>query len=532
MFFWLLFLLPILIVLFFLALYQKQKALRKIGDPELVSQLTAGYSSKKYLLKCLLAFAAWGLIVVALANWRKPVGEEKITRNGIDLMIALDVSKSMLAEDISPNRLERAKQLIGKIIDKAGSNRVGLVTFAGKAYLQMPLNGDLAAAKMYLSASNTNTVPTQGTVIADALRMCNAAFNPNEKKYKAVLLISDGEDHDKSATLVAEQMAANGVVIHCIGIGSSEGVNLPEEGGGYQKDTDGNIIISKLNAAALSEIARSTNGQYLTFQQTDEAVKLITGAISTMDQRSVNDEGMMNFTQYFQWFLWASLLFLLLEFFISENKKHNKLLMPLQFILLIGLLLCTNATKAQEDKKLIQKGNDQYRKGNYSEALTEYKDALKKNAANAIAQYNSGNAAYKLNRSDEAISAYDEALKNLKNPKDLANAAYNKAVVLQNKKDLKGCIEAYKLALKTDPSHEDARQNLQQALIQQKKEQKQEEQQKESDKQKKEPKKPEPRLSKQDAENKLKALMQREKELQEKLHKMGRNNIDKPEKDW
>jgi Ca-activated chloride channel family protein len=206
--------------------------------------------------------------------------------------------------------------------------------------------------------------------------------------------------------------------------------------------------------------------------------------------------------------------------------------MPLQFILLIGLLLCTNATKAQEDKKLIQKGNDQYRKGNYSEALTEYKDALKKNAANAIAQYNSGNAAYKLNRSDEAISAYDEALKNLKNPKDLANAAYNKAVVLQNKKDLKGCIEAYKLALKTDPSHEDARQNLQQALIQQKKEQKQEEQQKESDKQKKEPKKPEPRLSKQDAENKLKALMQREKELQEKLHKMGRNNIDKPEKDW
>jgi Ca-activated chloride channel family protein len=521
-----------MIALYFLALYHKKKALRKIGDPELVSQLTEGYSSKKYLQKCLLAFAACGLIVVALANWRKPAGEEKITRNGIDLMIALDVSKSMLAEDISPNRLERAKQLIGKIIDKAGSNRVGLVTFAGKAYLQMPLSGDLAAAKMYLSAANTNTVPTQGTVIADALRMCNAAFNPNEKKYKAVLLISDGEDHDESATLVAEQMAANGVVIHSIGIGSPEGVNLPEEGGGYQKDANGNTIVSKLNAAALSEIATSTNGKYLTFQQTDEAVNLITGALSTMDQRTVNDEGMMNFTQYFLWFLSAAFILLLIEFFMSEKKKLNKMQMPLQFILLIGLLLCNQAIHAQEDKKLIQKGNGQYNKGKYSEALTDYKNALKKNSGNGIAQYNSGNAAYKLNNSDEAISAYDEALKNLKNPKELANAAYNKAVVLHNKKDLKGCIEAYKQALKTDPAHEDARQNLQQALIQQKKEQKQQEQQKESEKQKKEPQKPEPRLSKQDAENKLKALTQREKELQEKLHKMGRNNIDKPEKDW
>ena len=208
---WILFLIPVLVGVYFYARRKKQLAFKKIGDEALVKELTASYNRSSFWKKFVLVITAMTLILVSIANLRSNEGDQKISRNGIDVMIALDVSKSMLAKDIQPNRLERAKQLLNRLIDKMSNDRIGIVVFAGKAYLQMPLTADHSAAKMYLSAATPETVPTQGTVIADALKMCFASFNAKEKKYKAVILISDGEDHDENALKIAEQMAGEGV---------------------------------------------------------------------------------------------------------------------------------------------------------------------------------------------------------------------------------------------------------------------------------------------------------------------------------
>ena len=215
------------------------------------------YSPQKFALKFVLILGAFILGVSALANLRSPKGIEKVNRNGIDVMIAIDVSKSMLAQDIKPNRLERAKQALSKLIDKLSNDRVGIVVFAGRAYLQMPLTGDHGAAKMYLSSASTEIVPTQGTVIADALKMCYTSFNSKEKKYKAVVLISDGEDHDEGALKMAEKMAEDGIVINTVGIGSPTGSTIIDELTNRPKqDVNGNTVITRLNEEELKNDCR------------------------------------------------------------------------------------------------------------------------------------------------------------------------------------------------------------------------------------------------------------------------------------
>ena len=273
-----------------------------MGDAVLVEDLTANYNKKSYPKKFLLLFFAMTLILISLANLRTKTGSEKINRNGIDVMIAIDVSKSMLAKDIQPNRLERAKQLLNKLIDKLSNDRIGIIVFAGKAYLQMPLTADHEAAKMYLSAASTETVPSQGTVIGDALKMCYAAFNGKEKKYKAVVLISDGEDHDENAMQVATEMAQQGVVINTVGIGSPQGTTIIDElTGEEKKDNQGNIVITKLNEQALADIASKGNGVYQLYNNSETVVSNLHKSLAMMDTRNVEDESLANYKAGFNY---------------------------------------------------------------------------------------------------------------------------------------------------------------------------------------------------------------------------------------
>ena len=527
-------LIPLLVAIFFYAVNRKKIIAKKIGDPILVKQLTAGYNSKAFLLKFLLILLAFGTLIIALANLRNPASEQKISRDGIDVMLALDVSKSMLAQDITPSRLERARQVLNRLVDKLGNDRIGIVIFAGKAYLQMPLTGDHAAAKMYLSAATTESVPTQGTVIGDALKLCYASFNPKEKKYKAVVLISDGEDHDVNAVKTAEEMAASGVEIYTIGIGSPLGAPLIDEATNeMKKDNEGNTVISKLNEAELRSIADKGNGNYLLFENTDAVVSNINAQLSSMDQRSVTDDSLINYKSFFQYFLAVAFLFLCVEIFISERKKRRKNYKAV--IVSILFLAMSHAGFAQDEKAVIKNGNDAYKKKDYIKAEGEYKKALVKNAVNPIALFNVGNALYKSDKKEEALIGYNRAAEQFNLPLDKSNAYYNKGVVLQNGKKLKECIDAYKIALRLAPDNEDARQNLQKALQQQKQEQqKQQKKQDQKQEQKKEQEpKPQPsKLTKEDADNKLKALMQQEKNLQDKLHKVNMSAVNKPEKDW
>ena len=310
-----------LVMLFILVLRWKKKVKRHIGDEELVNKLTENFSPKNYNYKFYLQLAAVVLCIVAAANLRSPKTGGGGKRSGIDVMVALDVSNSMLAQDIKPNRLERARQLLSRFVEKIGDNRMGLVVFAGQAYLQMPLTADLSAAKMYISNASPDAVSLQGTVVGDALRICNASLDTKEKKYKAIILISDGEDHDTKSEEVVKQLRENGVIIHTVGIGSPEGAPIFDaETNDYKKDETGNIVISKLNEKELQQIAEETGGTYHLFSSADEVAEQLAASLNDMEKKQIGTGEQREYTPYFQLFLLAALLLLLLEVLVPERK--------------------------------------------------------------------------------------------------------------------------------------------------------------------------------------------------------------------
>jgi tetratricopeptide (TPR) repeat protein len=544
---WLLLLLPITIAIYFYAAQQKKQVFKQLGDAHLVEELSKQYNKKSFPLKFSLLFFALALIILSIANLRSMKGGQKMTRNGIDIMIALDVSKSMLAQDIAPNRLARAKQLLNTLIDKLSNDRVGIVIFAGKAYLQMPLTADHSAAKMYLAAASPQTVPTQGTVIGDALKSCYASFNNKEKKYKAVVLISDGEDHDDNAIDFAGEMAKNGVVINTVGIGSVEGSEILDESSSQPiVDKDGEVVTTKLNEKTLIDVAEKGNGQYQLYTNAETVANNIFNQLSTLDKRIINDESITQYKSWFQFLLVLALLLLLIELFISENKKIKiPKMKAIATILLVGF--CA-ASFAQTNNAAIHVGNDAYKKSDFTKAINSYKEIITKNEGNTTALYNLGNALYKTDKKEEAAMAYEKAAAKMTNTVEKSNALYNKGVVLQNNKKITESIVAYKDALKQNPTNEDARHNLQLALKQQKEEKEQkkdDKKDKEKDQKdkkdnkpnndKKQDNKPEQNksnISQKEAEQRLQALMQKEKDLQDKLHKQTSAVPEKRDKEW
>lgn len=295
---------------------------KRIGDAHLVKALIRNFSSALFNLKFGIVSIAFAAGVLTAMDLRKPGGAEGVSRKGIDLVIALDVSKSMLATDLAPNRLERAKQFIGKLMSKMPDDRIGLVVFAGNAYLQMPLTTDHGAAQLFVSAANPDAIPQQGTVISDALRMSANAFLAAERRFKAVVLISDGEDHDEEAIKTAKELSEQGMMINTIGIGSPEGSYIPDPATGQnKKDPGGNDVISKLNETELKEIAANTNGVYIRLQDSDEAVRLLQEQLSQIESKAFDDVSLLNFKAYYWWFAIAMLALLVIEFFIPETKK-------------------------------------------------------------------------------------------------------------------------------------------------------------------------------------------------------------------
>lgn len=315
-------LIPFLVFLFLYLLQWKRSTVKKIGDPKLVKQLVKTYSPGRFLVKFLLALLGFTICVVAAANLQQRADKENVTRKGLDIMIALDVSKSMLAEDLTPNRLERARQLVNRLMSRMANDRIGIVLFAGRAYLQMPLTTDHSAARMYIQQAGPAAVPTQGTVIGEALRIANTSFNSKERKFKSIVLISDGEDHDEEALPVVKTLAESGVMINTVGIGSAEGsVIIDPETGTSKKDLQGNTVVTKLNESLLQEIAKASNGVYIRLDDTDAAVQQIMDRLSTIEQKSLQDEAYIDYKSFFQWFVVAALLFLVVELFIPERKK-------------------------------------------------------------------------------------------------------------------------------------------------------------------------------------------------------------------
>ncbi len=537
-------LVPLFIFLYVTVIKWKRFTVKKIGDESLVKQLFGNYSPKRFLYKFVLVTIAFTAMVIAFSNPRIATGSVKLNRTGIDLMIAIDVSKSMLAQDVKPTRLERAKQLVARLIDKLPDDRIGLVVFAGRAYLQMPLTTDHSAAKMYLSSISTDVVPTQGTVVKDALKMCYAGFDTKENKYKAIVLISDGEDHDEDVGKITKALASEGIVTNTIGIGSPDGATIYDPATHeIKKDNEGNVVISRLNEGELQEIAKNGNGIYQLFTNADDVISRLDAALKNLGERAITEKSLTNYNNFFPWFLGVALLALLADLFTSENKRQRqvkKKLVTKPSISVSIFLFISFSSFAQDGEKMIGNGNEAYKKKDYQKAAEYYRKIPQKDPASEKAQYNLGNALYKSGKAKEAVDAYNIAIGKSSVADDKEQALYNKGVVYQNNKKLDECIDAYKKALRINPADEDARLNLQKALQKKKEDQKNENDKKNQNKDKKQneqqkpqPQKPQPsNITKQEAEEKLKALLQQEKNLQNKLRKVNVSSPEKPEKDW
>lgn len=521
--------------------------MRQIGQPTWVQRLIASYNPARYFQKFMLISLASMLLVLALANPRVQSSQNQAVKKGIDVMLALDVSKSMLAQDLKPNRLERAKQLLSKLAEQLDGNRVGLVIFAGHAYVQMPLTTDVPAAKMYINTVSTESVPTQGTVIGEALDMCNQSFDQKEKKYKAIVLVSDGEDHDAAAESQAQKLSEQGVMILTVGIGSPGGAPVFDpETNSIKRDKEGNEVISVLNEAALKAIAAKGNGRYYYYAQTDETVDGLVKEINGVEQRAISDNSGASYQSFYPYLLALALLLLVLEWLLSDRHRRQvvKPGMSILFFCFIG------SAQAQHSSELIKEGIDAYQQKNYTLAIDKFTQAKAAPKAAPVASYNLGNALFKAGKPDEALRAYDEAIKGFGYHKHKSNAWYNKGVVWHQQHKLPECIDAYKKSLKLDPANEDARLNLQRALQEQKQQQDQQKKDANKDKKKqdqpkdqqpkdnKDPSKNKPReesspkMSKAEAERQLKNLMQYEKQIQDRMQKARMASPVKPEKDW
>jgi Ca-activated chloride channel homolog len=547
--------LPLLLLLLWVLLRWKRKTVSRIGDPSLVRRLIGNFSSVRFLIKAGLALVAFAVIVLAAANLQKPGSTENVQRKGVDVMLVLDVSKSMLARDIKPSRLERAKQFLLRLVDQLPNDRIGVVLFAGRAYLQMPLTTDHGAAHMYIQEASPDVVPTQGTVIADALRMANAAFNSKERKYKSIVLVSDGEDHDPDAAKVAKQLAEDGVLINTVGIGSPEGSPIEDPvTGELKKDQDGHTVMSKLNEPELQQLATETNGTYMRLDNVEDALITMTQQLDTAEKKAMSDNEFIDYKSYFQWFLGVAILLLLIELLLAERRRGRLAEGGVRMLMLVGLgLVMTMTVSGQSTNTLIRSGNRAYKKKQLDQSLKQYQAAVDKAPDNPTANYNLGNAQFRKDQFDAAVKSYDASANHSGSDKSMEEKGlYNKGVAMARQKNLQESIDAWKAALKLDAADSDARENLEKALMEQKKQQQQQNQQKKNQDQKKDQKdrkdqdqkknqdqqqqqqpKPQPsRLNKQQVEQLLKALQQRENDLQNKLNQNKVHSLNQPDKDW
>jgi Ca-activated chloride channel family protein len=319
-------LIPVFVLFFVLYRTWRKRALKRYGDMDVISRLMPETSGSRPLIKFILLMIGYSFLIIGLANPQIGSRLEKVQRKGADLMIALDVSNSMLAQDIRPDRLTRSVQAISKLIDKLEGDRIGIVVFAGKAYMQLPITTDYAAAKMFLSTINTQMVPTQGTAIAEAIEMASGSFRQDDRS-KALIIITDGEDHEGDAIEAATTSSENGIQIYTIGMGSPNGSPIPEyyPSGvqkGFKKDRQGQTVISSLNETMLQQIASAGNGIYIRATTGRDGLNRIFEEINKLEKAEIETQMFSEYEDRFQYFLAIALLFMLLEVLIPEKRSR------------------------------------------------------------------------------------------------------------------------------------------------------------------------------------------------------------------
>jgi Ca-activated chloride channel family protein len=325
-FLYLLLLLPVLILLYILNVIRKRNALKRVGEANLVSRLIPEMSKIRPTVKFILQLGAVATGIIMLARPQFGSKIEDVKKQGVEVIIALDVSNSMLAEDIQPDRLTRAKQAISRLVDNLDNDKIGLIVFAGDAYIQIPLTTDYISAKMFLSAITPDIVPKQGTAIGSAISLGMRSFSPGEGKSKAIIIITDGENHEDDPVKEAEGASKAGIIIHTLGIGSTEGVPIPILRNGrkdFLKDEKGNTVITRLDEDILKKIALATNGNYVRASNSNIGLDEIFSDIKKMKKQDLQSTQYTEYNDQYQIFAALTLLILLIDFIIMERKNRR-----------------------------------------------------------------------------------------------------------------------------------------------------------------------------------------------------------------
>lgn len=542
---YLLVLVLVLALIRFITYRNQKKRLRKFGDPQLLKELMPNVSTIRPSLKFWLLEAVLALLVIMLARPQMGTRISHEKRTGIETIIAMDISNSMRAEDVEPSRLDRSKMMIENLVDNFTNDKIGLIVFAGDAFVQLPITSDYVSAKMFLSSIDPSMIQTQGTDIATAIQMATHSFTQEENIGKAIIVITDGEDHEGGAVEAAQKAREMGMRVYVLGVGSTKGSPIPDGRGDYMKDNSGQTVMSALNEQMCREVAQAGGGAYIHVENNTGAQRLLDEELDKLEKRETDSTIYSDYDEQFQAVGIVALLLLILELCILEIKnpllsrfsffKRNKrmaLLIGLPFVFFTFSLDTALAQDNMGSRRHVKQGNKQFQKRDFSEAETSYRKALEKNKENPQALYNLGNALIAQGQDTTAIKFFEQAAKAEKNPMRQSQSFHNLGTILQGRKMFAEAIEQYKQALRLNPHDDDARYNLvlckhqlknqpqnknqDNQQNQQKQDQKQDQQKQDQQKQE-QPQEQKPQMSKDNAEQLLNAAMQQEKQTQQRM---------------
>ena len=536
---------PVLAIIRFLTYRNQKKRLRKFGDPKLLRELMPDVSRFRPAVKFWILQGALALLIVMLARPQFGTKINNEQRVGIETIIAMDISNSMMAEDITPSRLDRSKMMVENLVDHFTNDKIGLIVFAGDAFVQLPITSDYVSAKMFLSSIDPSMMATQGTDIARAIDMAAHSFTQEEGIGKAIIVITDGEDHEGGALEAAKAAKDAGMRVYVLGVGSTKGSPIPIPGtGDYMKDNTGNTVMSALNEEMCRQVAQAGGGAYIHVENNSAAQDQLDNELDKLAKKETTSTVYSEFDEQFQAVAILALLLLILEICIFDRR--NPLIRRLSLFgskkkaaATVALLLVALTASAQTDRQYIREGNKQFRLGQYDKAEVSYRKAVEKNPKNPQAAYNLGNALMAQKKDSAAVQQFEQSARMETNPLRKSAAYHNMGVICQTHKMYDDAIEAYKNSLRLNPNDDETRYNLvlckhlkkkqddkQKQNQQNKDDQKNKDDKKDDQKDQKQDKKDDkqqeqqkPQMSKDNAEQLLNAAIQNEKMTQDKMKK-------------
>ena len=562
---YLLAIIPALCLIMMLAEWKRKKSIERLGDKQMVKALIPGASAWRRWLKFVLVMLAFANIVIVIARPQMGTKVSHEKRNGIEAIICLDISNSMLATDVKPSRLQKSKMLIENMVEHFSKDKVGLIVFAGDAYVQLPITSDYVSAKMFLQNIEPSLIQTQGTNIAEAINLASNSFTKQENIGKAIIVITDGEDHEGGAMEAAQEANEKGYQVFILGIGNTSGAPIPVPEGGYLTDNTGNTVMTALNEQMCRDVAAAGKGTYIHVDNTSVAQEQLNNELGKMQKGEMDSVVYSEYEEIFQWFAAIAIILLIIEVLISETMnpffKRFSLFKERKAVMLMLLFTFAASVSAQNsDRHFIRKGNRTFHENvqeSPSKAEVQYRKALTANPSNTQAMYNLGCALMAQNKDSLALEMFQQSAKAETSKQRRAMSFHNMGVIMQRQQQFGQAIEMYKQTLRLTPHDNEARYNL--VLCQHQKKQqdqnqnnqnqqnkndknkdqkdkdknqdKNQNQNKDENKQNNDQQQNKNQLSRENAEQLLQAAIQNEKETQQRLNKAmrqpRRRNIQK-----